>query len=393
MTITSTAPVLSSSGISAPTYAEILDYLQVGYRGIYGEDIYLENDSQDGQFLAIVAAAIRDANSVTIAVYNSFSPVNAQGNSLSSNVKLNGIQRQVPTNSTVPMLVSGTAGVAVINGIVQDAAKNNWALPSTVNIPGGGEITVTATCQTVGAVTAITGGISQIITPQLGWQSAINTGPATPGAPVESDAALRRRQAVSVAQPGQGPLVTVIGAVASVSGVTRYQGYENPTNATDSNSLPPHSLSMVVEGGDSTLIATAIANHKTVGALTNGTTTVIVPTQYGIPESISYYPVIPKRISVAVGLKPINGYTSDIGVEIQQAMVDYINAIPIGSNVLYTRLFNPANLFGTVDGLTYEIITLGVSIYPATPGTADVVIGFDEVAHCELVDVTITIIP
>lgn len=392
MTITSTAPSLSSSGITAPSYADILDYLQVQYRTIFGADIYLEADSQDGQFLAILAASINDANNITLAVYNSFSPVNAQGNSLSSNVKLNGIRRLVPTNSTAPVRVTGTAGVAILNGLVQDSARNSWALPATVNIPLAGFIDVTATCATAGAVTAITGDISLIITPQLGWISAVNTGPAVPGAPVESDAALRQRQAVSVAQPGQGPLVTVIGAVAGLAGVTRYIGYENPTNSTDANGLPPHSISMVVEGGDSTAIATAIANHKTVGALTNGTTTVTVPTQYGASEDISFYIVSRQRISVAIGLRPINGYTAAIGVEIQDAVAAWVNASAVGADILYTRLFLPANLNGSIDGTTYEIITLGVSIYPATPAAADVAIAFNQVAHCDPVDVVITLV-
>lgn len=392
MTITSTAPTLSADGITAPSYAEILDFLTVSYQNIYGADVYLAADSQDGEFLAIIASSINDANNLAIAVFNSFSPSNAQGVGLSSNVKLNGIERLVPTNSTAPMYIIGTAGIAITNGVVQDAAKINWNLPATVNIPISGDVTVTATCSQAGAVQATTGAISAIMTPQLGWVSASNTGPAIPGAPVESDAALRQRQAVSVAQPGQTPLVTAIGAVAAVAGVTRYTGYENPTNSVDSNGLPPHSIAMVVEGGDSDDIAAAIADTKTIGALTVGSTTVTVVNSYGLPESISFYPVDAQRIRVAVSLHPVNGYTSAIGVEMQEAVAAFINSIAIGSNVIYTRLFAPATLSGTSDGLTYEVTLLGVSIYPAVPAAADVVIAFDQVAHCDVSDVLITLV-
>ena len=37
--ITSTAPIITSTGISAPTFAEILEFLQSQYRSIFGADV------------------------------------------------------------------------------------------------------------------------------------------------------------------------------------------------------------------------------------------------------------------------------------------------------------------------------------------------------------------
>src|SRR5690348_1507892 len=149
MTITTTAPTISSTGISAPSYADILSFLQSKYQGIYGADVYLGSDSQDGQFLAVIAQAINDANSAAIAIYNSFSPATAQGAALSSNVKINGLARNVASYSTVDLLITGQAGTTITNGVVTDAANNRWSLPASVVIPSGGQVTVTATCQTV----------------------------------------------------------------------------------------------------------------------------------------------------------------------------------------------------------------------------------------------------
>jgi hypothetical protein len=53
---------VTSAGISAPAYSDILLSLQASFRAIYGSDAYLEADSQDGQFLAIMAQAINDCN-------------------------------------------------------------------------------------------------------------------------------------------------------------------------------------------------------------------------------------------------------------------------------------------------------------------------------------------
>lgn len=404
MTISTPALVMTSSGPSAPAYADILDWLKSQYRGIYGSDVYLESDSQDGQWLAVLASAFNDCNAGALAVYNSFSPATAQGNSLSSNVKLNGLTRQVATNSTATVTVVGVAGTAITNGIVQDDAKIKWNLPATVNIPASGQVQVTATCQQAGAVNAVPGSISTIITPQLGWQSVANPTAAVPGAPVESDAALRQRQASSVAMQAQTTLASIVGAVAAVSGVTRCTAYENLTGAVDSYGFPSGAIAIITEGGDALSIATAIANKKTVGPPTAGSSSQVVQDQYGISRTIKFSPVAQQRISVAVSLHPINGYTAAIGTKVQNAIANYINGLRINGNVFLMRLVNPANLSSFVlessgvtvaadaDGQTYELMSVAASIYPNAPVAADVQIGFGQVAHCDPNDVVITLV-
>ena len=64
---------IDATGIHAPTYNDILEELKENYRTIYGEDTYLEPDSQDGQFVAVLALAISDANAMAVATYNAFS--------------------------------------------------------------------------------------------------------------------------------------------------------------------------------------------------------------------------------------------------------------------------------------------------------------------------------
>lgn len=392
MTITTTAPALSAAGISAPSYADVLDYLKTQYRSIYGGDVYLESDSQDGQFLAIVAKAISDSNAAAIAVYNQFAPQTAVGTGLSANVKLVGLTRQVPTYSTVGLTITGTAGTTVRNGIVQDTSGNKWALPAAVVIPAGGQVSAIATCTAAGAVVALPGSVKSILTPQLGWTSATNPAAAITGAPVESDAALRQRQAVSTSGNAQSPLASVVAAVAAVPGVTRFAGYENPNGAPDANGLPAHSIALVVEGGAPAVVAAAIANKKTVGAASYGTTTQTVADAYGITRPISFFVVAEQRVTVALTLRAINGYSAAVGAKVAAALAAYVNSLAIGQAVFATRLFGPAGLLGDPDGLSYEIASLGVALYPNVPALVDVPIAFNQAAHLDPSDVVITVI-
>ena len=92
---------IDAAGITAPALSDIRAYFVSKYREIYGEDVYLEPDSQDGQLLDLFAVAVHDANSMAVSVFNSFSPSSAQGEGLSRVVKINGIARQSSTYSTV----------------------------------------------------------------------------------------------------------------------------------------------------------------------------------------------------------------------------------------------------------------------------------------------------
>ena len=384
-------------GITVPTYAEVLTYLQEQYRLIYGADIYLGNDGPDGQLLGIFAAALNDSFAAAVAVYNAFSPTTAQGTGLSSVVKVNGIVRDVPTKGTVDVTIVGQAGTEIINGIVSDGT-NRWLLAALVTIPGDGDITVTATAELDGDITAAANTVTTIATPTRGWQTVTNASAAVPGAPVESDAELRQRQSVSAALPSSTPLEGMIGAIAAVSGVTRYRAYENDTDSTDSNGIPSHSLSFVIEGGDATELAEAIALKKTPGAGTYGTTDVVVTDVYGIDHIIQFYRPTLVPIEVEIDITDLTGYSSSVGDAIISAVVDYINSLGIGQNVLYTRLYVPANLAGPFahpaspsDITTFELLAVRISRDGDPPAASDVALTFIEAASCVAADVTLAV--
>lgn len=392
MTITSVAPVIDASGIRAPAFSDVLQYVIDKYQGIYGSDIYLGNDSQDYQFLAAgIATPINDLNAAIVAGYNAFSPATAQNAGLSSVVKINGLKRNTPTNSTVDQVIVGVAGTVITNGVTQDANSNKWSLPASVTIPPSGTITVTATCQTAGAIQAGIGTVNQIATPTLGWQSVTNASPAAAGAPVETDSQLRARQAKSTALPSRTVLEGTVGAVWAIPGVTRVTPYENDTSSVDANGVPGNKIYLVVEGGDATAIAQAIAAKKTPGTGTYGTTTVSVTDAYGIAHPISFYRPTYDQITCAISLKALTGYTSATGAAIQAAVAAYINSVAIGGApsgmVEWDSALAAAK--GVPGSNTFRITSLALS-GPGGAGTPDVPLLFNHAGQATSASVTIT---
>ncbi|ELI8402947.1 baseplate J/gp47 family protein [Yersinia enterocolitica] len=383
--------IVSATGITAPDFETIRGTLVSYFQEIYGNDSYLEPDSKDGQMVSIYALAIHDANNSAIAVYNSFSPATAVGNGLSSNVKINGIKRDKETHSTVDVLITGNVGLEITNGAARDADGVRWDLPASVIIGLDGTATATAICSVPGAIVALANTVKEIATPTRGWLTVNNPTGATLGKPVEIDAELRVRQAVSVALPSRTVLDGILGAIAGISGVERYRGYENDTSITDGNGIPSHSISIVVDGGDATEIAQTIALKKGPGSGTYGTTTIPIKDKYGIVHPINFFRKGTVQVYVRLEIKALQGYTSSIGIAIKNSIAEYINEIEIGEPVRIKRLDLPAQLNGSIERLTYDITLLEIGISPDALSENNIEIAFNDAAACVPENITLVV--
>lgn len=381
---------IDENGIHVPSYPEVLADLQGEFRAIYGPDLYLEADSQEGALVAAFALRIHDCYTLAASVYNSYAPSTAQGVGLSSVVKVNGINRHVAGHSSVAARVIGRPGTVIDGGVVTDTAGRRWLLPSRVTIPGTGEAAVTAVAEDPGDIRAAAGEIVTIATPTFGWQAVINTAAAVPGAPVESDAALRRRQATSTALPSRTVFEGTLGAVASVPGVTRWRGYENDTSEPDDNGLPPHSITVVVEGGDDAAIAQSIAAKKSPGCYTHGDVLYETRDKHGSPNVIRFFRPTSTPVAVNVEIRPFGGYVAATGEAIRNNIADYINSMNIGDDVLLSKLYSPINAAEPNPGQrSFDVLSLSIGVKGGATMPVTLPISYKGVAVCSLDDVTL----
>lgn len=380
---------VDATGFHYADYPTVLAYFQDRYRAIYGNDVYIEPDSQDGQWIATVALAVFETLQAASGTYSSFSPATALKDALSRNVKINGLRRRIPSYSTVDLLIVGQIGTQINNGIAQDTLDQKWALPALVTIPLAGQITVTATAVDIGAVSALENTVNRIYTPTLGWQTVNNPLASTDGAPVETDSELRQRQTISTENPSLSVFEGIVGAVASVPGVTRVAGYENDTDAVDVNGIPARSISLVVEGGDAQAIADVIALKKTPGTGTYGTTGVTTIDKYGLPNVIRFYRPTIVTIGIEVTVNPLPGYTSAVKALIQAADAAYISGLKIGADVYLAKLYTPSNLLGTESAETFDITQIRIKKNAGAFGTSNIAIAFNEAAFAATTDVIV----
>jgi uncharacterized phage protein gp47/JayE len=385
--LTTLSVTISESGITAPSYEDILNSYLASLRQIYGFDIYLEPDSQDLQLAAVWTLAQHDSNQALISIYNGFLPSASQGAFLSALVKINGLARKISSNSIATLTLIGQAGTQIVNGVAQDANGNLWNLPPLVTIPAAGGIDAVATAQSTGNIAAGAGTINIISTPILGWQSVTNAADAEVGNAIETDAQLRARQAQSTSLPAQTTLQSIQAAVANLAGVRRSAIYENSSAVADGNGIPSHSIAVVVDGGDPTAIASVIELKKAPGTGTFGTTSIVVLDPSGLSLAINFFSLVSVPVYVTVTIRPLAGYV-DLSGDIAQAIVDFINSIPIGNSVFYNWLFTPASLNGN---LSFRILDIQIDINPAPVARADLFIAFNQAAASSINNVVVQV--
>lgn len=383
------APYIDDAGLHVPTYADIRDDLIAQFKAIYGEGIYLGNDSQDYQMISAFALKTYDTMQMLQIVYNNQSTKTAVGTGLSSRVKLNGLRRKTATYSTCVLTLTGTPGTTIPAGIVEDTQGRKWRLPENTRFDRE-TLEITAQCQDLGAIEAPVGTIAKISNPQYGWLTVTNKVPAVKGRPIETDEELRRRQSISTAIPSQNMVNSTIAGIASVAGVTRYKVYENDTNSTDENGIPSHSIAAVVEGGLDGAIAEQIYLRKGPGCGTYGTTTIIYTNSDGLKNEIRFFRPSYQKISVKVTVKKYATYTTAVEGDIRRNIASYIDRLGIGGNVTSTGILTA--IAASVDDALHppfalQSVQLGKD--GGVLGVADIEIPYNAIAKSESVTVEV----
>jgi len=390
------APSISATGLSIPSYTDILDFYQSSFLNIYGQQSYLGNDSADLQEMSIVALFAADVMNAVQLVYTNMGPSFAIGPALDILVKLNGLTRKPASYSTCLVTVNGVTGTVITNGVVYDLNNNLWNLPASVTIAGGGT-TVTATAQQPGPITVAASQIIGIATTQAGWTSVTN-GSNLPnlGEAAEPDSQLRSRQAISTELPSIALIAGMKAALEAVSGVTRVNIDENYTGATNGNGTPAHSVQCVVENGDPLAVATAIYTNKSIGCGTYGSTseTVIDPIT-GLSNAISFDTPTYVTVYVKLGVHQLSSWNNSFSALIQNAVLAYLQGLSIGQNVSFISTMAAAMAVNlTLDNPAFIIETAssGIGTSPSPSGTSDISITFDEAAQSALGNIVISFV-
>ena len=392
------APYIDETGLHVPTYTDIRDQLISDMKSIFGEDIYIDNDSMDYQQISIFARKIFETNALLQLAYNNRTPITAIGVGLDNICVLGNIQRKPATNSTVQLTITGEPTTVIDKGECSDGT-NTWLLPDSVTIPDSGTIMVEGKSKTEGNIQALPNTINQILSPVYGWYGVINNYAAEPGTNVESDASLRGRYSLGTRGVSATVFEGIISVVDAIAGVTRIRGYENDTGSESTATvpgnipagLPPHSITLVVEGGVDNEIAEAIYTNKTPGCYTNGTTEVKLVSESGNVNIIRFYRPTYKTVYVKISVKKLNGWNDEYTTKMKNAVSNYIQNMNLAENVYRSVIWSVATqAMDDISNPAYSVQDIQFSTDGSTYSPADVIEDFYNAAQTTVDMVTVT---
>lgn len=368
---------ITNNGIQTTNRDNILQYLIQQFKLVYGDNVYIQEGTEDYNMLSLLADLFNDMGMVAVSVSNGLNLQTATGVQLDnlSTIFYNTLTRYPATYSTVSVTITGDEGVTIMNGQIKDELGGIWSLPSTVTIPNGGTVNVTATYTQPGSYLISAGqisGFNSIVTPTAGWTNVVNYVDAVPGSDVETDAHFRYR----IANKAQGQALTTLETLSANLSSNENLPYntiwENDTGSAKNFSdvslqaVPAHSICVAVYGTeDNNIIAQTIYNYKGSGVGTyapnsgTGSTSVSIVNAFGTPQTIEFVKASTKTIPVDISLQKISAVApnlSDALIDaIKSAVTTQINEKAIGSH-LYA-----SNLYSTIAQAITD--TVGANLY------------------------------
>jgi len=206
---------------------------------------------------------------------------------------------------------------------------------------GSGSVDVPMQAVDAGIVIAVARDLTVPRTPIGGVQNVTNLTDALPGVAVEPDPTYRIRQVEQLGGSGAGTAATIQALIID-AGAKACIVFNNDTDTTNSDGVPPHAFETLVEGLDDNTIANIISTQLPLGIKSFGSTTVTLTDSTGttFPISFSRPTVIPVYVDVTL-LMVAASYAGDPAAKF--AIVTYAdNQQAIGKDAV------PSSLGGSV---------------------------------------------
>ncbi len=407
MTVSTSVPALTftSTGVSAPTEAEILTGVQADINTAFGGNLNQNLNTPQGQIASSQTAIIGDVNDNFLYFVNQIDPANAKGSFQDAIGRIYGLTR-IPAQSTIVTATCiGIAGTTIPAGSqAQDTSGNTYTSNAAATIGVNGSVDVEFQNVVAGPIACAAGTLTIIVQQVVGWDSITNASSGTIGRLVESQQDFEYRRQNSVGKGSGGTCGAVLAAVLGVTNVVDAYVIDNPKGVAVAKGatnylLNPHSIYIGVFGGASSDIANAIHNVFDSGCDMMGNTT------YTVSDSVNYqypYPTwditynIPTQTPVyfKVSIKNSTSLPTTIITDVKNAIIDVFNGtsdpstkMHIGESIFASRFYTAVQ--GIAAGVYITAFFLGTSV---SPTDTVVNMGIDQYPTVDASNITVLLV-
>lgn len=370
------------NGLVTQSLDEIIQDLTTKLKNIYGQDINLDQNSPDGQFLNLLAQEKKDTLDLFTQYYNNLDVDRVVGIPQQILYKLNGLTINAYTYSyvyvdvttTAPLNLSGISNSDLENAdatgyTVTDSNGNRWILTtgtssSTVSLSAG-ITTLNFRSAELGSITALPNTITVMETIIAGVSGVNN--PANnyiTGATGESDAQYRIRRNRSVAVSSQGFADSLEAQLLNLPNVSQAMVYQN-RNSSIVDGIPANGVWVICEGGNADDVGKAIYNNIPPGIPMKGSQTVTITRPNGQLETVNYDLGSAVDLYVELSIKILNGAVDQAYLKQELAKLTWnigesAEAVNISTEIkdIIGSNGTPYDVGVSTDGLTYsEVVT------------------------------------
>lgn len=252
---------------------------------------------------------------------------------------------------------------------VDETSANTLVLSENLTTASVGSI-VTFETVDAGNIFIPNGVITKIVKAVPGLTAVSNVGSYVAGRLAESDVEFRRSYADKIYNRSSAMLESIKSAILkNVQGVVSVAPYENCTNEVDSAGRWPHSIEVVVEGGDATEIAQQILNTKAGGINTFGSVETTLHGVYGedIVVRFNRPTYVKVWFKVGITLSPNTNPPTNYVELVKEQILEKMSVLGAGENVI------PQKFNLQVSGIDYIDVWLF-----ATPNDGDMPTGYTQ---------------
>ena len=203
------------------------------------------------------------------------------------------------------------------------------------------------------------GVITNIVKADAGLLEVVNRCGYIAGRDEETDAEFRQSYADKIFNRSSMMLESIRSAILNnVQGVKSVAPYENPSHEWDEFGRPPHSIEIVVDGGDNTLIAQQILENKAGGINTFGDTAVVVKGKYDEDITVRFNrpTVIYTWFRLGITLRKNEALPPNYVELLRNVVMANMDALDAGSDVVPQEFMS--QLYDACSGISY--IDIGI---------------------------------
>lgn len=346
-----------SDGLVIQSLLDILAERESVCQKTFGQDFFISGESAVANLQSADADRELAIQELLQYIASQLDPDQAEGIWLDYICKLNNITRIKATKTTIPIIVTGTAGTTKNTSevIIVDETTDEYYInknPFVIDEDGTANVDFEATSW--GEILALSTSNYSLKTPSSGITSvAYNTsGTMTLGRATETDEELRYRREESTTYTASSILSSIKAAVLQLDEVTYINVYENDTmNTVDG--IPPKAFEVVVEGGDEDEIAEAILSRKPTGIQAYGATIKTVSDDDGNQFQIGLTRPTQTNIDLTVTFVSNEEQTEEWKENLKDELVNAFNAIyNVGDSIYAYNLYYVLNEHPEITNVT-----------------------------------------